>query len=274
MTDQSQVPIETWQTKGLDPLDHQQGAEYSSQLMGLLCQVSSVELERVVIAAVPAVMEAAAVGVTPPGGGPEQLAMFLVLHKTHQKHPPSPHTAEAAQAESMMPHASQEAQVTPALASQTQQAGSNQQEVKAGATVQTSVLSLQTGRAGQTEQASDVGAGHGLEGLWDALGRAKAAASKVADLAASKVADLTAAAVPGAAFDAHGQDAVSDAQAGSGDGELQQVKLLCQRAIRNSLNPLFKLERVLLRESLPRTASNKVMRRLLRDELQQASAKL
>jgi len=40
------------------------------------------------------------------------------------------------------------------------------------------------------------------------------------------------------------------------------------------LNPLFKLERVLLRDSLPRTASNKVMRRLLRDELRQTMAKL
>lgn len=47
-------------------------------------QVSSVELERVVIASVPAVLEAAAVGVTPPGGGPEQLVMFLVLDSNHK----------------------------------------------------------------------------------------------------------------------------------------------------------------------------------------------
>ena len=47
-------------------------------------QVSSVELERVVIASVPAVLEAAAVGITPPGGGPEQLVMFLVLDSNHK----------------------------------------------------------------------------------------------------------------------------------------------------------------------------------------------
>ena len=41
----------------------------------------------------------------------------------------------------------------------------------------------------------------------------------------------------------------------------------CQRAIRSRLNPLFKVSRVVLRADLPRTASNKVMRRLLRDEL-------
>lgn len=42
-----------------------------------------------------------------------------------------------------------------------------------------------------------------------------------------------------------------------------------QRLIRAELNPLFKVGRVLLRASLPRTASNKVMRRVLRDELQE-----
>ncbi|KAK9822001.1 hypothetical protein WJX81_007477 [Elliptochloris bilobata] len=40
----------------------------------------------------------------------------------------------------------------------------------------------------------------------------------------------------------------------------------CQAAIRERLNPLFRVDRVVLRESLPRTASNKVIRRLLRDE--------
>jgi acetyl-CoA synthetase len=40
----------------------------------------------------------------------------------------------------------------------------------------------------------------------------------------------------------------------------------CQAAISRKLNPLFKVERVLLRPSLPRTATNKVMRRVLRDE--------
>ena len=43
-----------------------------------MCQVSSVELERVCVEGVPSVLEAAAVGVPAPGGGPEQLVLFLV----------------------------------------------------------------------------------------------------------------------------------------------------------------------------------------------------
>jgi acetyl-CoA synthetase len=42
----------------------------------------------------------------------------------------------------------------------------------------------------------------------------------------------------------------------------------CQAAIRQHLNPLFKVQRVLVRASLPRNASNKVMRRVLRAELE------
>ena len=41
-------------------------------------QVSSVELERACVAGVPEVMEAAAVAVPPPEGGPDRLVMFLV----------------------------------------------------------------------------------------------------------------------------------------------------------------------------------------------------
>eukprot|EP00887_Chlorella_sp_A99_P006425 scaffold3.g6425.t1 len=48
----------------------------------------------------------------------------------------------------------------------------------------------------------------------------------------------------------------------------------CQAAISGRLNPLFKVERLLLRQSLPRTASNKVMRRVLRDELLRSQSKL
>lgn len=63
-------------------------------MLPLSClQVSSVELERVVIASVPSVLEAAAVGITPPGGGPEQLVMFLVL----DKHPKTVGSAQASQ---------------------------------------------------------------------------------------------------------------------------------------------------------------------------------
>jgi acetyl-CoA synthetase len=38
-----------------------------------------------------------------------------------------------------------------------------------------------------------------------------------------------------------------------------------QRAIAARLNPLFKIYDVVVAEALPRTASNKVMRRVLRD---------
>ena len=52
------------------------------------------------------------------------------------------------------------------------------------------------------------------------------------------------------------------------NGSLEQNLMVeCQTAIRDNLNPLFRVDRVVLRDSLPRTASNKVMRRLLRDEL-------
>ena len=47
----------------------------------------------------------------------------------------------------------------------------------------------------------------------------------------------------------------------------QALRQQCQAAISRKLNPLFKVEKVLLRASLPRTATNKVMRRVLRDEL-------
>ena len=48
------------------------------------CQVSSVELERVCVEGVPSVLEAAAVGVPAPGGGPEQLVLFLVPRQQQQ----------------------------------------------------------------------------------------------------------------------------------------------------------------------------------------------
>lgn len=48
----------------------------------------------------------------------------------------------------------------------------------------------------------------------------------------------------------------------------------CGRAIAQNLNPLFKVHRVVVRPALPRNAANKVMRRLLRDELLVTQAKL
>lgn len=44
----------------------------------------------------------------------------------------------------------------------------------------------------------------------------------------------------------------------------------CQAAIRSHLNPLFKVHAVLLCEALPRNASNKVVRRVLREQAKQA----
>ena len=48
--------------------------------------------------------------------------------------------------------------------------------------------------------------------------------------------------------------------------ETESLKKDMQRAIASKLNPLFKIHDVVLADALPRTASNKVMRRLLRDD--------
>jgi acetyl-CoA synthetase len=45
-----------------------------------------------------------------------------------------------------------------------------------------------------------------------------------------------------------------------------ELKAFMQRSIKAGLNPLFGINDVVITDSLPRTASNKVMRRLLRDE--------
>ena len=50
-----------------------------------------------------------------------------------------------------------------------------------------------------------------------------------------------------------------------GSPEPADLQTQLQRAIRSRLNPLFKLHRVIPVESLPRTASGKVMRRVLRE---------
>ena len=44
-----------------------------------------------------------------------------------------------------------------------------------------------------------------------------------------------------------------------------QLTAAMQSAIKRDLNPLFKIHDVVLIDTLPRTASNKVMRRVLRD---------
>ncbi len=48
--------------------------------------------------------------------------------------------------------------------------------------------------------------------------------------------------------------------------DAEAARALCHAAVRRELNPLFKIHSVALRESLPRTASNKVMRRVLREQ--------
>lgn len=45
----------------------------------------------------------------------------------------------------------------------------------------------------------------------------------------------------------------------------EELKASLQAAIRQNLNPLFKIRDLVIVEALPRTASNKVMRRVLRD---------
>lgn len=49
------------------------------------------------------------------------------------------------------------------------------------------------------------------------------------------------------------------------------LKTAMQKSIKTKLNPLFGISDVVITESLPRTASNKVMRRVLRDEYVAAS---
>ncbi|MCL5736163.1 MAG: AMP-binding protein [Actinobacteria bacterium] len=57
----------------------------------------------------------------------------------------------------------------------------------------------------------------------------------------------------------------------SGSVATDALKKEMQRAIAGKLNPLFKIHDVVLVDTLPRTASNKVMRRCLRDEYGQKS---
>ena len=53
-------------------------------------------------------------------------------------------------------------------------------------------------------------------------------------------------------------------RAANAPAPLPALREAMQRAIRERLNPLFKIHDVVEIEALPRTASNKVMRRLLR----------
>jgi acetyl-CoA synthetase len=46
----------------------------------------------------------------------------------------------------------------------------------------------------------------------------------------------------------------------------EALKADLQKAIAQRLNPLFKISDLVLVDALPRTASNKIMRRVLRDQ--------
>jgi acetyl-CoA synthetase len=50
------------------------------------------------------------------------------------------------------------------------------------------------------------------------------------------------------------------------DRQVEDLQALLQETIRHQLNPLFKIGAVVAVESLPRTASNKVLRRVLREQ--------
>jgi acetyl-CoA synthetase len=60
----------------------------------------------------------------------------------------------------------------------------------------------------------------------------------------------------------------------TGQTELNAADLLSsmQQAIRTKLNPLFKVHDVIVTAALPRTASNKVMRRVLRAEYEKRNS--
>ncbi|KAG2449704.1 hypothetical protein HYH02_005232 [Chlamydomonas schloesseri] len=69
-----------------------------------------------------------------------------------------------------------------------------------------------------------------------------------------------------------GDSASAGSSSGSGSSSVDVAALhkACQEAVRGKLNPLFKVTRVAVAPLLPRNASNKVMRRVLRDQLLQA----
>lgn len=54
------------------------------------------------------------------------------------------------------------------------------------------------------------------------------------------------------------------------DYNIAKLKVKLQKQIKDYLNPLFKIHDVIVIDALPRTASNKIMRRVLRDQYHQA----
>ncbi len=64
------------------------------------------------------------------------------------------------------------------------------------------------------------------------------------------------------------------APASADEVSVKSLQALMTQAVRERLNPLFKIAEVILVARLPRTASNKVLRRELRDRYEQGSATL
>ncbi|KAE8125011.1 hypothetical protein FH972_019849 [Carpinus fangiana] len=58
---------------------------------------------------------------------------------------------------------------------------------------------------------------------------------------------------------------------GNTKADLNQLKISFNSAVQKKLNPLFRVSQVLPLSSLPRTATNKVMRRVLRQQFDQNS---
>ena len=76
--------------------------------------------------------------------------------------------------------------------------------------------------------------------------------------------------VPAASGGAGGGGSEGAGTGGSSSLE-SALRAAAAAAIRRDLSPLFRVERVVLRASLPRTATGKIMRRTLRDELRVGS---
>ncbi len=110
-------------------------------------------------------------------------------------------------------------------------------------------------------------------GYWRAQGRAddtmnlggiKVSSAEIEQVLQSVAGIIETAAIAVAPSDGPSQLVIYAVQAGSQGANKEQLAAAMQGAIKRDLNPLFKIHDLILVESLPRTASNKVMRRELR----------
>lgn len=77
--------------------------------------------------------------------------------------------------------------------------------------------------------------------------------------------------VPASGGSGGGVEGASPSSSSSSSSLESALRSAAAAAIRRDLSPLFRVERVVLRQSLPRTATGKIMRRTLRDELRVAA---